>query len=253
MLVFLFLDNTTWKAFEAESLPVKPEICPLTWDKCEDKSQFRDLRYVCKCRAKEIDYTNAIASLKEKALPVGNPEAIEAFEYKKGRLHLHSVDKFHHIEVKDGEFYEWPGEAEKKEILSEGWVPTYNDPDNSGWLPNAEPIEVYVLTLPVVEPALPDMKEPNNFCVTKPSTCTMNYCDENGCQDRERNLAEPAVDVPLKEEEKLSQIQVDYYEDKLEQMQRSLNSYFEENLKLKEALKSIAEENYDDDDKKLIS
>lgn len=33
--------------------------------------------------------------------------------------------------------------------------------------------------------------EPWNFCETPEEKCTMNYCDENGCQNRKRNLVEP--------------------------------------------------------------
>jgi len=31
-------------------------------------------------------------------------------------------------------------------------------------------------------------KTPHNFCETPDEKCTMNYCDENGCQNRERHL-----------------------------------------------------------------
>lgn len=30
------------------------------------------------------------------------------------------------------------------------------------------------------------MKNENNFCETAGKTCSFNYCDENGCQDRKR-------------------------------------------------------------------
>lgn len=33
--------------------------------------------------------------------------------------------------------------------------------------------------------------KPWNFCETPEEKCTMNYCDENGCQSRKRNLVEP--------------------------------------------------------------
>lgn len=33
--------------------------------------------------------------------------------------------------------------------------------------------------------------EPWNFCETPEEKCTMNYCDENGCQNRKRNLVKP--------------------------------------------------------------
>lgn len=36
------------------------------------------------------------------------------------------------------------------------------------------------------------MKNDKNKCVTEGKECTMNYCDENGCIDRKRNLVEPS-------------------------------------------------------------
>jgi len=33
-------------------------------------------------------------------------------------------------------------------------------------------------------------REPWNFCETPKEKCTMNYCDENGCQNRKRNYVE---------------------------------------------------------------
>ena len=35
------------------------------------------------------------------------------------------------------------------------------------------------------------IKKPHGFCETPEEKCTMNYCDENGCQNRKRNLVEP--------------------------------------------------------------
>ena len=34
-------------------------------------------------------------------------------------------------------------------------------------------------------------KKPHSFCETPEEKCTMNYCDENGCQNRKRYLVEP--------------------------------------------------------------
>ena len=33
-------------------------------------------------------------------------------------------------------------------------------------------------------------REPWSFCETPEEKCTMNYCDENGCQNRKRNYVE---------------------------------------------------------------
>ena len=35
--------------------------------------------------------------------------------------------------------------------------------------------------------------KPWNFCETPEEKCTMNYCNENGCQNRKRNLVEPKI------------------------------------------------------------
>jgi len=36
-----------------------------------------------------------------------------------------------------------------------------------------------------------DKPKPHLFCETPEEKCTMNYCDENGCQNRVRHLVEP--------------------------------------------------------------
>ncbi len=33
--------------------------------------------------------------------------------------------------------------------------------------------------------------KPHSFCETPYEKCTMNYCDENGCQNRKKELVEP--------------------------------------------------------------
>jgi len=39
-----------------------------------------------------------------------------------------------------------------------------------------------------------ESKKPWGFCETPEEKCTMNYCDENGCQNRKRNLV-PTEDL----------------------------------------------------------
>ena len=43
---------------------------------------------------------------------------------------------------------------------------------------------------------IPTEKKSHSFCETPEEKCTMNYCDENGCQNRKRVLAEP-IEQPL--------------------------------------------------------
>jgi len=40
--------------------------------------------------------------------------------------------------------------------------------------------------------------KPHSFCETPQEKCSMNYCDENGCQNRKRELA-----IPKKEQDKM--------------------------------------------------
>jgi hypothetical protein len=41
---------------------------------------------------------------------------------------------------------------------------------------------------------------PHGFCETPEQKCTMNYCDENGCQNRKRTLTEPIEMTDNKEQ-----------------------------------------------------
>lgn len=49
---------------------------------------------------------------------------------------------------------------------------------------------VWVISFKVLSktgrPSVAAAKAPHGFCVTPDSTCTMNYCDDNGCVDRKR-------------------------------------------------------------------
>jgi len=75
-----------------------------------------------------------------------------------------------------------------------------------GWLvknPSCEEVEVkkrysdftvnpfvgYRITIQQEEP------KPHSFCETPEEKCTMNYCDENGCQNRVRHLVEPQEEL----------------------------------------------------------
>jgi hypothetical protein len=47
----------------------------------------------------------------------------------------------------------------------------------------------YIIIIPQEEPK--QEKKPHSFCETPDEKCTMNYCDDNGCQNRKRHLVEP--------------------------------------------------------------
>ena len=42
-------------------------------------------------------------------------------------------------------------------------------------------------------------REPWSFCETPKEKCTMNYCDENGCQNRKRNYVKDDVVYQVKQ------------------------------------------------------
>ena len=49
---------------------------------------------------------------------------------------------------------------------------------------------IYKITYALSEPLQEESKS-HSFCETPEENCTMNYCDENGCQNRKRDLVEP--------------------------------------------------------------
>ncbi len=55
----------------------------------------------------------------------------------------------------------------------------------------------YKLIIPQEEPK--QEKKPHSFCETPEEKCVMNYCDENGCQNRKRHLVEPHEQETLEE------------------------------------------------------
>lgn len=74
----------------------------------------------------------------------------------------------------------------------------------------------------------------HSFCETPEEKCTMNYCDENGCMNRNRNLLKPKqlkdAEIDTKQEERLkSGAARDYWFNKFQQEQAN-NKYSEEEV-----------------------
>jgi hypothetical protein len=127
MNLYTYYDNGTWKAFEAESLPVKPERCPSYHYLCTDV-----INDGCRCDRFQSEYDYLISTLKSKALPVGNPEI---FKVSEGGVIRMGTMLYHE---EDDKFYLWPGEAEKKVIFGDLWQDANN---------KLKEREVYHLTL----------------------------------------------------------------------------------------------------------
>jgi hypothetical protein len=62
----------------------------------------------------------------------------------------------------------------------------------------------YILRLPDTD--VLEEPKPHSFCETPNEKCTMNYCDENGCQNRKRELVEPEKETNKIMEEALKTI-----------------------------------------------
>lgn len=116
--------------------------CPATIDRFCDEKHICDntdgkhcADYSKYCRFK---HNAALESCKEKKLEIYNPE--ECFTY--GPYAINGSNEV--IKFKEGEIFDLPIGYEFKEetILSGGWVPTYNNPDNNGLEESAEPMQV---------------------------------------------------------------------------------------------------------------
>jgi hypothetical protein len=92
----LILKETGWHLIE--SLPEEPIKCNLTQqDQCEDSSEFRNHRYVCKCRAKEIDHELALSQAIANAIPIQNQDYAEiSAAFTMARI---EQDKIYPVEV----------------------------------------------------------------------------------------------------------------------------------------------------------
>ena len=119
---YIFFDSNIWKLHPGE-LPVKPNAGDFNYNKTGYEDALED-------------YNQAIADIKSKALVVENPEIMEL------------VPNGNDVWVDHILLHYWPGSYEKKMIMSEGWQPTYNNPDNHNLDPPAEPKEAVHLVLP---------------------------------------------------------------------------------------------------------
>jgi hypothetical protein len=133
MKPYLYIESNNWMCFEAESLPVKP----ILWETIRTEK-----------------YTNAIAALKEKALPVGNPEI--ATKIDNGNEYVLTKDKelgmlWERKSPDERCLYEWPGKAEIQHQFMRRGV-GWEDCSESQYLSfinnNYDGREVYHLTLP---------------------------------------------------------------------------------------------------------
>ena len=73
-------------------------------------------------------------------------------------------------------------------------------------------------------------KKPHGFCETPEENCTMNYCDDNGCQNRKRELVNPDPSSELAElNDKYQEVKAE--NERLKQKISASNKLIEENKK----------------------
>jgi hypothetical protein len=89
-------------------------------------------------------YTAALQLIKDNAVPFENQDAIlKEFAYQKnGHLTILDYQQYRKHYLKEDTFYPVSVEVEIITVMSEGWQPTYNNPDNSGCEQPAEPIQL---------------------------------------------------------------------------------------------------------------
>lgn len=125
-------------------------------------------------------YEAALQSAKDSAIWVQDQDqawrlALRLHAAKDFRLRLDAKSVSYKIDndwyeqtTKEGTIYPISGwRCEIGQVLSPGWVPTYNDPDNSSGAPNAEPMNVALL---IEDTNLPD-KDCIAFCNNQSPAC----------------------------------------------------------------------------------
>jgi len=87
------------------------------------------------------------------------------------------------VQAIDDEFLEWfvKNPSCERVKIERGKLQIDDDGQKYGF----PDMSKYKIIIPGEEP------KPHSFCETPESKCTMNYCDENGCQNRKRELVEP--------------------------------------------------------------
>lgn len=92
------------------------------------------------------EYNAAVSAAKASAVELLNPEAVFTWDDRECWF-------INNRAAAEGKLYDIPQgwEVEIKERMSEGWVPSYNDPDNSALAPSAE-IEFVARLIPLKEP-----------------------------------------------------------------------------------------------------
>ena len=97
------------------------------------------------------------------------------------------------VQAIDDEFLEWFVKNPSCDFVGVDKIPdlqSYNEKTYKCEL-------VYTITIPQEESK--QEKKPHLFCETPEAKCTMNYCDDNGCQNRKRHLVEQHEQEPLEE------------------------------------------------------
>jgi hypothetical protein len=94
------------------------------------------------------------------------------------------------------------------------------------WSPLSKNLYGWKIIIPKEEPK--GEKKPHSFCETPEEKCTMNYCDDNGCQNRKRHLVEPQR---MYSEGEVYELLCHFFDDHVNAQNANISQWFEQNKK----------------------
>lgn len=143
-------------------VPEEPTVGGCTYQGVADPGTYN---------AMKSDYQRALAAAKEAGIEVQNREQVVREVFTRPVTgEIVSIPKGWRVEIK--RTCKWHG---NKDACANETCWDLQECQKS-------PEKTVAVLLPPVS------EKPHNFCVTPGSNCSMNYCDENGCNDRKRNL-----------------------------------------------------------------
>jgi hypothetical protein len=94
------------------------------------------------------------------------------------------------------------------------------------WSPLSKNLYGWKIIIPKEEPK--GEKKPHSFCETPEEKCTMNYCDDNGCQNRKRHFVEPQR---MYSEGEVYELLCQFFDDHVNAQNANISQWFEQNKK----------------------
>lgn len=136
----------TWYCLPTGKWPERPNHCSQNAPRCEVNGYQH-----CDCADEEHNYETAISAALKEAKPFEDRVAVNCLVWKRDK-------KSAEMEIwkpSDGCYPIPPTEVEIVKVMSPGWTPSYNNPDNSGCEQPSEPMEVARIVTPTSDKSNP--------------------------------------------------------------------------------------------------